>query len=329
MKKSSLPIIPIFFATDDKYAPNLQVALQSIISQASAKYEYHFHVLGESLSDKYIKQISALTKGNVMATVHDMTELNRQRGGGFHCRDYYSKATYFRIFIPELFPQYDKAIYLDCDVVLNADISEMFNYHDLLSTDHYAAAVTCETCYTFEVFYKYVELYMGFKQPYYFNAGVLVLNLKALRRDKFEEKFFDLLGKIKFELIQDQDYLNALFRGKVLFLPKVWNKIPVPKDDVTSENVKLVHYNLSFRPWRYDGILFEEIFWKHAKASPAYEELVEGKKNYGQDKKDFDNMWMGKLQELSIKHWELPIEQTYGWMHYTNSPIKSPPWVKD
>ena len=325
MKKQTKGIIPIFFATDDNYAPNLHVSIESIISQASKEYEYHIIILSENLNDKNKKSFVARSNDNFKVMVEDMTELCAKRGSGFHTRDYYSKTTYFRIFIPELFPQYNKVIYLDSDVVLNADISELYNFHDL--TDNYCAAATCETCHTTrKAFYDYIEVYMGFKLPWYFNAGVLVLNIDLLRKDKFEAKFFDLLNKIKFEVIQDQDYLNVLFRGRVLFLPQTWNKIARKRAGYDLNNIKLVHYNLYYRPWRYNcedlppddrTLAFEDLFWKHAKNSPAYQELLDIKANYGLDKKLYDATWMQNLEKLAQRHVDMPLEETFAGLFFT------------
>ncbi|MCL2370050.1 MAG: glycosyltransferase family 8 protein [Firmicutes bacterium] len=308
-------IVPIFYAVDDNYAALLHASIQSVTSQASPKYEYHINILCENLSDKWKKSYTDLTRNNIKVMVHDMTKLCKERGTGFHVRDYYSKTTYFRIFIPTLFPEYSKAIYLDSDMILNADISELYN-HDL--DNNYAAACCCETCNSFDVWTKYVEIYLGFKLPWYFNAGMLVLNLDLLRKDNFEAKFFDILGKVKFEVIQDQDYLNCLFRGRVLFLPQTWNKIPLEKPGIDESNVKLVHFNLIFRPWRYDNVPFEAIFWKHAKQAPkeAYQALLDEKKNYGDDKKAVDKSMFENLQKLAISHWDRPIEDTWAGQYF-------------
>ena len=43
-------------------------------------------------------------------------------------RDYYSKTTYFRLFIAEMFPEIDKAIYIDSDTVVLGDIAQLYDY---------------------------------------------------------------------------------------------------------------------------------------------------------------------------------------------------------
>ena len=289
-------IIPLFFAVDDNYAPLLSVALESIVSQASKNYDYHIHILCENLSEENKRAFKWYELYNFKVFITDMTERIIAEAKKMHTRDYYSRTTYFRAYIPDMFTGYDKVLYLDCDIALNADISELYNF-DI--GENYVGGVTCEAADTTPVFTKYVENYLGLKLPYYFNAGVMLMNLKALRKINFKNRFFDIMGKVKFEVAQDQDYFNVLCAGHVTFLPKVWNKIPRPNSQEKLEDVKLVHYNLSFRPWRYDGVLYEELFWKHAKKTFVCEKLLESKRRITCEDAKHDAQWMENLKNLA------------------------------
>jgi lipopolysaccharide biosynthesis glycosyltransferase len=227
-----------------------------------------------------------------------MAEKIAGQAGKMHARDYYSKATYFRAYIPNMFPEYDKALYLDCDIALNGDISELYRF-DI--GESYVGGVTCEAVNTTPVFTEYAENYLGVRLPKYFNAGVMVLNLRVLRRINFEEKFFDILAKIKFEVAQDQDYFNVLCRGHVTFLPKAWNKIPRPDSKERLKDVRLVHYNLSFRPWRYDGVLYGELFWMHAEKTHVYDKLLEMKRGFTEKDAAYDVQWMENLKRMAYE----------------------------
>jgi len=291
-------IIPIFFAVDDNYAPLLNVALESIVCQASRKYEYHIHILCENLSDANKLSLKMYELNNFKVYFKDMTQKISAEAQKMHTRDYYSKTTYFRVYIADEFTMYDKALYLDCDIALNADISELYSF-DI--GDNYVGGVTCEAVDTTPAFTEYAEKYLGMKLPYYFNAGIMLMNLKKFREIKFKDRFFDILGKIKFEVAQDQDYFNVLCKGHVTFLPKVWNKIPRPGSLEKLEDVKLVHYNLAFRPWRYDGVLYGELFWKHAKKTASFEKLLEIKHSFTKDDATYDTTWMNNLLGLANK----------------------------
>jgi len=296
-------IIPIFFATDDNYAPLLHVAIQSIVSQASKLYNYNIHVLCENLNDKNKKLFDHYKSDNVNIIINDLTDSIGDKAEKMHTRDYYSRTTYFRVYIPNMFPQYKKALYLDCDICLNGDISELYNT-DL--GDNFVGAITCETCDTSPIFTAYVDSFLGLKLPHYFNAGILVMNLDAMRKINLEDRFFDLMSKVTFELIQDQDYLNVLCEGRVKFLPIIWNKTARPVITHNLDEIKLVHFNLSYRPWRYDNVVFEELWWKHAKNTPIYDKLVEMKNNFTEADAKKDQDMMENLVRLAVRDTNRP-----------------------
>ena len=102
---------------------------------------------------------------------------------------------------------------------------------------------------------------------------LLLMNLKAFREEKFYEQFADLLKKYKFTLIQDEDYLNVLCQDRVLRLPRAWNKTPVGKDILPRQDLRIVHYLMTWKPWRYDDIPYGEYFWEYAKQTDFYENL--------------------------------------------------------
>jgi 3-dehydroquinate synthase len=79
-----------------------------------------------------------MEKENVKIRFVNVEEKLKKICRKLHMRDYYTKATYYRFFIPELFPKYNKGLYLDCDIVLTADAAEL--YHTELG-DNYIAAI--------------------------------------------------------------------------------------------------------------------------------------------------------------------------------------------
>ena len=141
MKKT----IPVFFATDDNYVPFLGVTLKSMMANASENYFYEIYVLSTKLKDENIEKIQNLVNEEARKIFKiefvNLTEQLEKVTAKFSLRDYYSMATYYRIFIPDMFPQYDKALYLDCDIAIIGDISELYN-HELGS--NYIGAIQDE-----------------------------------------------------------------------------------------------------------------------------------------------------------------------------------------
>lgn len=265
--------IPIFFACDDNYIPFLGVALSSLKENASPQYHYHIVVLNEGLKSENKRRIAALEAQNFSIEFFDISAtINKLREAlSLHLRDYYSVAIYYRMFIPSLFPQYDKAIYLDGDIVVLGDISEF--YHTNIE-GKLVAAINDRLVADTPQFVDYVEQAVGIKADVYFNSGVLVMNLKEFRKQNIEKQFLDLLLEYNFDSVcPDQDYLNVLCRDSKVLLPVGWNKMPLPDETFDVSTLKLLHYNSFEKPWRHDNVLFGDIFWREAKKSDFYEDL--------------------------------------------------------
>ena len=218
--KEERKIVPLFFATDDNYLPFLAVTIESLKENASKDFLYKIHVLHSGVRQDYAERILRLAEDGFDISFVDVTERLKEISSLLHMRDYYTCTTYFRIFIAGMFPQYDKALYLDCDTVILGDISALYAY-DLGS--NLIGGAPCEGVNSFEVYKKYVSEVDGLDPSMFFNAGVILMNLKSFREENFYEKFADLLKKYKFTVIQDEDYLNVLCQDRVLRLPRAWN----------------------------------------------------------------------------------------------------------
>lgn len=289
-------IIPIFFATDDNYAPYLCVTLRSILDNANKDRFYKIHVLITSLSDKYRNILKEFESDNVTVDFFSVTEKLDQLSSKLYLRDYYSKATYYRFFIPSLFPQYKKALYLDCDIIVLEDIAKLY---DTELKDNLVGAIYEEVMATVPEFGNYVEQALGISCRKYFNAGILVMNLEQFRKQDVEGQFATLLAKYKFAVTQDQDYLNVICKDKVVHLDLGWNKTPI-ESDFKEENLKIIHYKIAWKPWHYDNVLFGDYFWEYANKTKCVDEILNEKNNYDDAKKQRDADAYVRLVNLAI-----------------------------
>ncbi len=273
--------IPIFFAVDDGYSPFLAVAIQSLIDNASAEYTYLIKILNTDISEENKRKIGKYERENVDIEFVDLNYYIQKVKDKLYTRDYYSKTTYFRLFLPNLYPQYDKVLYLDSDIVILDDIAKLYNTD---MGDNLVAAAPDDVIQSMPVFQDYVEKVVGVADSRrYFNAGILLMNLHELRRFKFQEKFVYLLDKIKFAVAQDQDYLNRLCKGRVKLLDRTWDRMPIPDPKIKTEDVKLVHYNLAFKPWHFEDILYKEFFWMYAQETEYFEDIQRIKENFTEE----------------------------------------------
>lgn len=291
--------IPIFFAVDDKYIPFLAVALQSLIENSSENNCYSIKILYTNISEENQNKILKYERKNVNIEFVDLNYYIDKIKDKLYTRDYYSKTTYFRLFIPELYPQYDKVLYLDSDIVILSDIADLYNVD---MEDNLVAAAPDDVIQTIEVFQEYAEKVVGVADYHnYFNAGILLMNLDQLRKFKFQEKFLYLLETVKFSVAQDQDYLNRLCKGRVKLIENTWDRMPIGGDTVKREDLNLIHYNLAFKPWHFEDILYKEYFWEYAQKTEYFDKIQEIKSNYTEEDIFKDREEYRKLRELAQK----------------------------
>ena len=98
----------------------------------------------------------------------------------------------------------------------------------------------------------------------------------------FQEKFMYLLETIKFSVAQDQDYLNRLCKGRVKIIENTWNRMPIGMDTIRRENLNLIHYNLAFKPWHFEDILYKEEKNLKDQLSEKQKKLQKAQKNIEQ-----------------------------------------------
>lgn len=281
--------IPIFFTIDDSYAPFLAVALNSAIKNSDQQRNYKAIVLYQDLGADNISRLQALQTENfkieLMPIRANMEALDDRMSNRLRC-DYFTLTIYFRLFIPSMFPQYDKGIYIDSDVVLTDDIAKLF---DIDIGENYIGACNDLSIADIPPLVAYTEKAVGVNAKEYINSGVLLMNLKKMRDDDLEGHFLSLLNKYHFDSIApDQDYLNAICNGKIYYLEEKWDTMPNDAKPMLTET-SLIHYNLFSKPWCYDGIQYEEQFWNYAQDCGFIDEIREFKASYTEDKKKADS----------------------------------------
>ena len=290
--------LPIFFTVDDEYIPFLAVTLQSLVENSSSKNNYVIKVLYTHINDENKKKIKKFEKENINIEFVDLNYYIKKVKDKLYTRDYYSNTTYFRLFLPDLYPQYNKVLYVDSDTVILRDIAELYNID--IGTN-LVAGVPDGAVQQVKIFQDYVEKVVGVADyNNYFNAGILLMNLDEMRKFKFQEKFLYLLETVKFSVAQDQDYLNRLCKGRAKIIDSGWNVMPI-NGEMEKEKIKLIHYNLDSKPWHFDDVLYGEIFWKYAIKTEFYKEIKQMQGDYTIEQKIIAKEQSKNLIELAQK----------------------------
>lgn len=210
-----MAIIPIFFTFDENYVVPALVTFHSLLRHADPRHHYALHVLHSGLSDEAQRRIASLIARFDQATVsfHDTSSYN---GELENCagKSHFSKDIYFKLCAPSFFPDYNRILCSDVDVVFLGDVSEAYFAYE--GEDFYYAGV--DTILPT----RRLPLYASFTadEQYWLAreicANFLLLNLQALRRDNMEHRMTEYYKANYARLpFPEQDCMAVCARGNV------------------------------------------------------------------------------------------------------------------
>ena len=299
MKQAMKPIVPIFFSVNDSYSPFVATAIASIIDNASRHFQYHIHILTDDISEANQERLLQLADDDFSISFFPLTERLQALPGvqalKEHCFGAFSSLTiFFRLFIPELFPQYDKAIYLDADLVVPGDISLL--YREPMGRK-LVGAVADYSIQKIAPFMRYIDEYVGVDHRNYVNSGVLLLNCKRLREENLSGRFLHWVQKYGLETVApDQDYLNALCWNGIYYLDPCWNAMPSEcLSDLDAPQI--VHFNLASKPWLNESVPYDQLFWHYASVAGFEAEIRGRQRDFLRDSQAV-KAYKGQVQKL-------------------------------
>lgn len=266
--------IPVFYSITDDFTPYAAVSLSSLARFVDPKKDYTVTFLHQGLSKAHEESLASYAKDNLHVEFYEMSDALlkpiQDRKENYLRGDFFTMSIFYRLFIPDLFPQYDKAVYIDSDTVVNDDIAKL--YETELGDNLIGACVDSSIQFVPEML-RYISEVLTLDPKKYINSGMLVMNAKAFRDEKFVDKFFSLLGRYHFDCIApDQDYLNEICSGRIKYVDGRWDAMPNENTEPLA-NPSLIHYNLFFKPWHFTGIQYEDYFWQDAKDTVYEAEL--------------------------------------------------------
>ena len=292
------PIIPIFYACDDNFVKYTIVSMHSMIQNASKDHRYHVYILHTGISAPMMEKVLALKNDWFEISFENVTEYLESISDKLPIRDYYSKTTYYRLFIAEMFPDYDKAIYIDSDTVVQGDISEM--YHTDIK-DAYVGACHEQAMVQVDEYGTYCERVVGVSRYNFFNAGILLINCHRFRIHFVLDKFIQYLHTYNFVVTQDEDYLNLICKDHVYWLDQRWNTEIFGEIAYPIEEAKILHYIMTSKPWHYADCRHGDIFWKYAAETSVYEEIRNVLNGYTDAERERDRISCDNLLALAVR----------------------------
>lgn len=293
-----MTFLPIVLTCDDKYFKYANVVMTSILCNINKNTQYEFNVLSEYISEEN----QAITKAQILKYKNVKVNFIRLKNfdtNQFFLNSYMNATTYYRFYIPEIFEKYDRILYLDCDLIIDSDISNLqhIDFENKLSLCCLSPYIVKKIKENKDINYplSYFTDTLKMKTPHeYFNAGVMVYNLNKIRAEKIDDKLFNSLQEIKEPKLQDQDLLNYVFNrnGGVKILEQKYNN--TRKYKITSLRLLyngiykklgfkispskqlfyIYHYVGKEKPWNNE-MIDTKLFYYYACKSPFIKEIVE------------------------------------------------------
>lgn len=257
----------IVLICDDAYAMPTMVCIQSIINHAEINAKTNVHVCTFNLSEENIWAFKKMSTERTAISVHivppNMIEKKIKR---ISQKTHVTTTALIKLELPNYFSELDRVLYLDSDVIVKGSIKSLLNM-DI--EDVYLAATFDYWVHFNNIRYKF---YKDRNEEFYFNSGVMLLNLKKMREDHIPERLWEYkLNSAKTNLM-DQECLNVVCHSSVKPLSIKWNFNPdflhadhvkgfnkvyheeyLNIDQVLSD-VRIIHYvGKKDKPWVYES----------------------------------------------------------------------------
>ena len=250
--------INVCISCDDNYAKYAGVVIASVLVNANEEDDLHFYVLDGGITYENKSKISSLISikdCEINFVSIDESMFDDYKNVKTH--QYISIATYYRLKAPTLLPDVDKLIYLDCDMVVNTSLKELF----AKDTSNYLLAGVSDN-----------KTRMVKENPTYVNAGMLVMDLNNMRKDKTEEKFFNYTKENIDKITKgDQEIINDVCIGRINVIEPEWNVQTsnfVNRSTYTN-HPKIIHYLSKEKPWKFGSYsYFKPLWFKYLQLTP-------------------------------------------------------------
>lgn len=274
-------VIPIVMATNDNYAPYVFTTIESI-AHSNNGADVDIFVFHSGISRNYIEKLKQQSTERIKINPINVASIANLQTN--YTRAHYSVEMYYRILIPELFDFCKKVLYLDCDLIVNRPIQELFS----TDIEKYQLAGVINFCN--DSMHRWIKNELKLQPENYINSGVLLINIPRFIEAQSKAKCFQLLKNRKFLACPDQDMLNVASEGEIKILDPGWNfqwhhgflKFKKPETleiyrEIVSESQEkqyITHYTSGVKAWSHPAHENAEKFWKHARKTSVYGDIL-------------------------------------------------------
>lgn len=284
--------ISVVFSADNNYLPYLGVAIQSLIEHSSKDNNYTLYILSEGLLEELKEKLSSLETENIKIQYVDIRAFFENLSDSmFYIHHHFSKAVYYRFFVPEIFSNFKKITYCDCDAVFLEDVANLYNIEigENLIGAVFDTGARCNLYIGNDE--NYFSGTLGLKKPFnYVNTGVCIFNIAKCLEFNFTQKCLEKLKEIGKPRCVDQCIINIICEDKIKLIDMSWNvqnqiimfyyklKQVLPQEEYSTyldniKNPKFLHYTGCIKPWNCLGSYNAKYFWKYAIKTPFFGEI--------------------------------------------------------
>lgn len=291
--------LPVAFVIDDCFAMPAAVAITSILANKKPGVDYRFYLCVNGFSDENRAMMRSFEQSwpgtelrivdvDLSAYESFYVQYDGHMGAG-------SITALGKFLLPQLAPEEDRLLYLDADIIVQDDISELFEQR----LDGFVAGVVRDSGTMWN------RSPVAAKLPFYFNSGVMLLNLELMRELGMSERLVAAKKSLADVKLVDQDAFNVAFEGLVRLLPIRYNSLLLnlnhfvgrfsmgQLNDFYAESLlddgrpqrysclydlydhaKIIHFASKEKPWhyedsRYGGMDFSELWMRFYRQSPC------------------------------------------------------------
>ncbi|MDO4628486.1 MAG: glycosyltransferase family 8 protein [Planctomycetia bacterium] len=264
--------INIAFASDNGYVQHMGCCIASILANSRAEEQLHFYILDGGISEENKNRVEKLRQISPCEIEWLKPDMNLLKGCPII--SHFSINTYLRLLLPEMLPNVDRLIYMDCDMIVTSSLAELWTT-DLQGRSLGVVSEFLE--YTQDENYQRYKRDLNYEVT--FNAGMLLMDMTRLHESqKFRTALQWTIENAERIACADQDALNTVFADDCLYLPFRWNIqirpqyvmkcLPFVKDEevkrTLAESVGIIHYLSGEKPWHY--LYYEPqrgFYWKY------------------------------------------------------------------
>jgi len=209
-------VIHLVFASDHNYAQYVAVALASFAESNPDFTKIVVHLLCDNVNKEIIKRLrKSIVDNRVELNLYNVSA--SLKSANIRVQNGFSLCAYSRLFLETILPkEIDKVLYLDCDVLVVANLYQLW----ITDMEYYWVAAVADSPLDS---LSRERIGLG-REYFYFNSGVILINLKEWRLNNLQVKFCDTIKKYNgYVYHKDQGVLNKVCKDHLLLLPPCYN----------------------------------------------------------------------------------------------------------